>query len=78
MAKSRRSGNGSGRHAIIFDQDDLYCMLSAAIEREGGQTAFAKRHHIDRSRLNKVFKRKKRPGDAVARALGLRRVYVAN
>jgi len=75
MAKSRRLG--SGRRAIIFDQDDLHRMLRAAIEREGGQTAFAKRHHIDRSRLNKVLKRKKRPGDAVARALGLRRVYVA-
>jgi DNA-binding phage protein len=76
MTKSRRPGSAS-RRAIIFDQDDLYRMLRAAIEREGGQTAFAKRHHIDRSRLNKVLKRKKRPGDAVARALGLRRVYVA-
>jgi hypothetical protein len=75
MAKSRRLRRG--RRAIIFDQDDLHPMLRAAIEREGGQTAFAKRHHIDRSRLNKVLKRKKRPGDAVARALGLRRVYVA-
>jgi hypothetical protein len=69
MAKSRRP--------IYFDQDDLYRMLRTAIEREGGQTAFAKRHHIDRSRLNKILRCKKRPGDAVATALGLRRVYVA-
>ena len=70
MAKSRR-------RPIIFDQDDLYRMLRAAVESEGGQTAFAKRHHIDRGRLNKILKRKHRPGDVVARALGLRRVYVA-
>jgi DNA-binding phage protein len=76
MAKSRRLGS-AGRRAIIFDQDDVYRMLRAAIEREGGQTAFANRHHIDRGRLNKVLKRKARPGDAVAKALGLRRVYVA-
>jgi DNA-binding phage protein len=71
MAKSRR------HRRIIFDQDDLYRMLRAAVEREGGQTAFAKRDHIDRSRLNKILKRKKRPGDAVAKALGLHKVYVA-
>ena len=70
MAKSRR-------RPIIFDRDDLYRMLKAAVECEGGQTAFAKRHHIDRGRLNKILKRKKRPGDAAAKALGLRRVYVA-
>ena len=35
MTKSRRLGSAS-RRAIIFDQDDLYRMLRAAIEREGG------------------------------------------
>ena len=70
MAKSRR-------RPIILDQDDLYRMLKAAVERAGGQTAFAKQHHIDRGRLNKILKRKNRPGDAVANALGLHRVYIA-
>ena len=76
MGKSRRLGS-AGRRAVIFDQDDLCRMLRAAIEREGDQTAFAKRHHIDRGRLNKILKRKIRPGGAVAKALGLHRVYVA-
>jgi len=33
-----------GFHARVFDNDDVVRLLAAAIESEGGQTAFAKHH----------------------------------
>jgi hypothetical protein len=38
-----------GRHALVFDEDDVVRLLRAAVEREGGQSAFAKRHGVDRA-----------------------------
>ena len=35
-----------GRQAVIFDEDDVIRLLRVAVEREGSQTAFAKRHGI--------------------------------
>jgi transposase len=63
--------------AVMFAERDLVRLLRAAVKREGGQTAFAKRHGINRSRVNSILTGKRRPGDAVAKALGLRKVYVA-
>jgi hypothetical protein len=53
------------------DENDVVRLLKAAVEREGGQAAFAKRHRIDRSTINRVL------NDAIAKVLKLRRVYVA-
>ncbi len=66
-----------GYHALVFDEDDVVRLLKAAVEREGGQAAFAKRHRIDRSTINRVLKGKLPVGDTVAKVLKLRRVYVA-
>jgi hypothetical protein len=44
-----------GRQAAIFDEDDVVRLLRAAVEREGSQTAFAKRHGIERTRINCHF-----------------------
>ena len=69
-------GNRMGRLAVVFDEDDLVRFLTAAVEREGGQTAFAKRHKVDRSRVNRILSRQLRASEAIAKALGLRRVYI--
>jgi hypothetical protein len=36
-------------HALVFDEHDIVRLLRAAIEREGGQSAFAKHHGVDRA-----------------------------
>jgi DNA-binding phage protein len=67
-----------GRLAEVFEEDDLVCLLRAAVEREGGQTAFAKRYKVDRRRVNRILSRQLRTSEAIAKALGLRRVYIAD
>jgi predicted transcriptional regulator len=67
----------SHRPGKQFDRNDIVRLLRAVVEREGGQTAFAKRHRIDRSTINRVLKGKLPVGDAIAKVLKLRRVYVA-
>jgi DNA-binding phage protein len=67
-----------GRLAVVFDEDDLVRLLRAAVKREGGQTAFAKRHKVDRTRVNRILSRQLRANEAIAKALGLRRAYIAD
>ena len=64
-----------GSRARIFDDDDVIELLRAAIEREGNQGAFARRHKIGRSYVNQILNRKKPVSTAILKALGLRRVY---
>ena len=61
----------------VFEEHEDVPLLSAAINREEGQTAFANRHGPDRSGVNMILRGKKRVNDSVAAALGLRRVYAA-
>jgi hypothetical protein len=61
----------------VLEEDDVVRLLSAAIECEGGQSAFARRYGVDRSGINMILHGKKRVNDSVAAVLGLRRVYVA-
>jgi hypothetical protein len=68
---------GLGSVEFVFNDDEIVRLLRAAIEREGGQVAFAKHHGVNRTYLNMVLNRKRPVGDAVAEALGLRKVYVA-
>jgi DNA-binding phage protein len=67
-----------GRRTVVFEVGDLLLLLRAAVEREGGQSAFARRHGIERTHLNHVLTGKRRATDAHARAIGLRRVYIAD
>jgi hypothetical protein len=62
---------------VMFEERDLVRLLRAAVEDEGGQSAFSRRHSTNRSRLNRLLKGKGHAGDAVATVLGLRKVYVA-
>jgi DNA-binding phage protein len=64
-----------GIHSLIFDDDEVIHLLRAAIEREGSQDAFARRHGIDRTHLNQILSGKKSVNKVVERFLGLRKVY---
>jgi transcriptional regulator with XRE-family HTH domain len=52
-------------------------LLKAAVKREGSQSAFAKRYGVNRTELNSILNDRRRISASVAKALGLRRVYVA-
>ena len=62
---------------LVLNNDDVLDLLRASVKREGGQTAFAKHHGINRTHLNMVLRGKRPMGHAVADALGLRTVYIA-
>ena len=62
----------------IGEEDDLVHLLRAAVKRAGGQAAFARRYKVDRSRVNRVLSRQLRASEAIAKALGLRRAYIAS
>ncbi len=76
MAKRDKSSvlfaGNLGRRALVFDEDDVVRMLRAAVEREGGQSAFAKHHGLDRVLINMILN-----GKRPVSTLGLRKVYVA-
>ena len=82
MAKSddeRRAlalSSGLGRTALVFDDNDVVDLLRIAIEREGGQSAFARHHRINRSQLNTILSGKRVVGVAIAELVGLRKAYV--
>jgi DNA-binding phage protein len=66
-----------GRHAIVFHDDEVVQLLRAAVEREGNQIAFARRHGLSRAHLNMILNGKRSVTEKVTKALGLRMVYVA-
>ena len=66
-----------GSHALIFDDDEVIQLLRAAVEREGNQVAFARRHGVDRVHLNMILNGKRSVTEKITQALGLRKVYAA-
>jgi hypothetical protein len=66
-----------GRNAHVFDDDDIVCLLKAAVERAGSQRLFAKQYGFDRANLNAAMHGKRRAIGSAAKILGLRKVYVA-
>jgi DNA-binding phage protein len=64
-----------GSHLLVFNDDEVIGLLRAAVEREENQVAFARRHGVERTRLNRVLKGKRGVTKAVMKALGLRKVY---
>jgi hypothetical protein len=68
--------SGLGKTALVFDDDDVVGLLRIAIEREGGQSAFARHHGINRSQLNTILTGRRRVGHAIAELVGLRKAYV--
>lgn len=80
MADSKRRtidlSNGLGRNALVFEEDDVVHLLRAAVEREGSQIAFADRYGVNRAYISTVLNGRRRVSGSLAKALGLRRVYV--
>jgi hypothetical protein len=70
--------SGLGRTALVFDDNDVVNLLRIAVEREGGQGAFAKHSGVNRAYLNRVLNGKEPPGRSIAKCLGLRKVYIVN
>ena len=68
--------SGLGRKALVFDDNDVVDLLRIAVEREGGQHAFARRSGINYAYLNRVLNGKEPPGRSIAKSLGLRKVYI--
>ena len=64
-----------GSHQLVFDEREVVQLLRAAIEREGNQCAFAKRHGLERSQLNMVLNGKRPVSSNIVKALGLHKVY---
>ena len=48
-----------GSHLLVFNDDEVVQLLRVAVEREGHQTAFARRHGIERSGLNVILNGKR-------------------
>ena len=67
-------------HFCLLYDDDVVRLLRAAVEREGNQSAFAKRYGVQRTELNAILKGRKPVTAPFAKALGLRirKVYVAD
>ena len=53
-------------------------MLRFEVERAGSQTAWAKKHSLDRTYVNRVLRSVKPPAEGIIRALGLRIVVVSD
>ena len=66
-----------GSHALILDDQDVVLLLRAAIELEGNQVTFAKRHGLERTHMNAILngRRLASGSSRVLNILGLRKVY---
>jgi hypothetical protein len=53
------TGRKLGSHALVFDQVEVVELLRAAVDREGSQSAFARRHGLDRVHLNMILNGKR-------------------
>jgi plasmid maintenance system antidote protein VapI len=60
----------------LLNDDDVVDLLKAAVKREGGQAAFAKRYDFNRSELSSILNGRRRISASLAKTLGLRRVYI--
>jgi len=69
--------SGLGSTATVFSDDEILMLLRAAVKREGSQAAFAKRYAVDRVYLSMVLSGGRPVGSTIAKALGLRKAYVA-
>jgi hypothetical protein len=70
-----RVSSDIGTYALIFNHDEVVRLLKAAVDREGSQLAYGKRHGVDRAHLNQILNGKKHVGPSFLKALGLRNVY---
>jgi hypothetical protein len=60
---------------FVFEDNDVVRLLRAAVELEGSQNAFARRHGVERGLVNRILLGKRPVSLTIAKALGLHRVY---
>jgi hypothetical protein len=65
-----------GRLERVFDKDEAFILLKAAIEREGSSIAFAEHHGVNPTHVSHVLRGRSPIAGAIIKALGLRKVYV--
>jgi hypothetical protein len=61
---------------LVLNDDDVADLVKAAVKREGSLSAFAKRHGVDRTDLSAYLNGRRGMSASLAKALGLRRVWV--
>jgi hypothetical protein len=59
----------------MLDDNEVIRLLRSDIERAGGQSAWARREHIDRTVLNRVLCGRKPPTKEIIKALKLCNAY---
>ena len=62
----------------ILERKDILELLQSEVEKAGGQSAWAKRHRVERTNLNKALRGVISPPESIIRALGLRIVVVSD
>ena len=75
MPKTNRATINLGTYKLTFDHGEVVELLRSAVECEGNQIAYAKRHRLNRSYLNAILNGKKQVSAPFLKALGLRNVY---
>jgi hypothetical protein len=61
---------------LVLNDDDVADLVRAAVKREGSKAAFAKRHGIDRNDLSAFLNGRRGISASLAKAFGIRRVWV--
>ena len=71
------SSGDVGSRELVLDDQDVVLLLREAIELEGNQVTFAKRHGLERTHLNIILNGRRSAGGSsrIMNVLGLRRVY---
>jgi DNA-binding phage protein len=62
----------------ILEQKHIVQLLRSEVEKAGGQRAWAKKHGVHRTIVNKVMHKSLRPSGSIIRALGLRIIVVSD
>jgi hypothetical protein len=77
--KSKRTATVAefGRPGVVLDEEDVIRLLRVEIEKDGSQSAWARRRSIERPSVNAMLSGRIPVSKSVADALGLRRVYTA-
>jgi len=60
----------------VLDATDVIRLLRSAVEQAGGQSAFARKTHLNRTELNRILHGKRLPTKKTIKALKLRMVFV--
>ena len=75
--KSKRTATVAefGRPGVVLDEEDVIRLLRVEIEKDGSQSAWARRRSIERPSVNAMLSGRIPVSRSVAEALGLRRTY---